>query len=132
MNRTVIWSSLNQDIRSQSLRYFKMVTMLLQTLKIVDILEISELTGVFTVKIAYTRVWFDRRLTDKHLKQDSSLNMFSTNESEAVWTPRVVYNNVKDNEKVKHTRVETVHKVVANEDFEFTSLNNMHQKIHRV
>ena len=38
------------------------------SLGVLDI-ELSEPTGSFIVKISYTRVWHDRRLTYRHLKR---------------------------------------------------------------
>ena len=96
------------------------------SLNIRDILKINELTEVFTVQMSLKREWFDRRLTYKHLKQDSDMNYLTLEESEAIWYPRVDFNNVEDENKWQKTAIENIHKVIPANDFTYRPKNNMH------
>ena len=95
-------------------------------LNIIDILSINELKESFSVKFSYKREWFDRRLTYKHLKQDSMMNNLLIDESESIWYPYLVFNNIETNAKVSATKVENTHRVIANKKFQYTVKDNMH------
>ena len=98
------------------------------SLKLVDILEVNELTGSFTVKLALQREWFDRRLTYRNLKQeDSNKNNLLSEESASVWYPKMTFHNVEHKLKTIATHVHNkVHRVIVNNDFGFTARNNEH------
>ena len=96
------------------------------SLNILDILEVNELTEAFTVKMSLKREWFDRRLTYKHLKQDSDKNNLKLEESEAIWWPRMDFNNIEGEAKWQTTTIEKIHKVVPANDFTYRPKDNMH------
>ena len=93
-----------------------------------QILEIDELTKSFTVKYSQTREWFDRRLTYKHLKKEmgGNLNVLLPEESEAIWYPYLVLNNIRNVGDIESTEVPDIHKVIPNTNFTFAATNNMH------
>ena len=96
------------------------------SLNIIDILEINELTEVFTAKISLRREWFDRRVTYKHLKRVSEKNTLKLEESETIWYPRMDFTNIKDENKWQKTSIENIHTVIPAIDFAYTPKNNMH------
>ena len=79
------------------------------SLNILDI-EIFESTEMFITKISFTRDWFDRRLMYKHLKKNSEIDMntLPPAESEAIWFPYVVFNNVRESGHIKETEVDVM------------------------
>ena len=94
-----------------------------------DILGIDELAESFTVKITLNRTWFDRRLTFKHLKENSSSeNNLLMSESEAIWYPNMVLKNTKDESKVKRSsnNHHLIHTVIPSKHCSYISRNNMH------
>ena len=66
----------------------------------------------------------------KHLKQESRLmlNNLLPAESEAIWFPYLVYNNVREREDVKETEVlqSDVFEVIPNDNFTYLAGDNMH------
>ena len=73
------------------------VTVILQ-----QILDINEVEEAFVTKIETEREWFDNRLTYTNLKSDDHLNVLSENDRELIWSPILVYHNIKNREQVKH------------------------------
>ena len=73
------------------------------SLNIIQI-EVDENTNTFVAKISMTRQWFDRRLTYKHLKNDSRrMNSFPPEEIDAIWFPVVIFFNIRSKEVVRET-----------------------------
>ena len=66
-----------------------------------DILDVNEVDESFVTKVVIQREWFDSRLTFKNLKQHHYLNALSEKDRELIWSPKVVYQNIKNVEKVK-------------------------------
>ena len=99
------------------------------SLNILDI-EIFESTEMFITKISFTRDWFDRRLMYKHLKKNSEIDMntLPPAESEAIWFPYVVFNNVRESGHIKETEVlqSDGFEVIPNEKFVYLAEDNMH------
>ena len=64
---------------------------------ILDI-ELNEPTESFIVKLSYTRVWYDRRLTYRHLKKGYrvEMNALLFEEQSAIWFPYLNFNNVRN------------------------------------
>ena len=96
------------------------------SLNILDI-EINEPTA-FTVRVSFTRSWFDGRLMYKHLKNDSGrkTNTLLSAESDAIWYPYFVFNHVKDDEDVKITTVKDKYQIILNGDYSYVATDNMH------
>ena len=101
------------------------------SLNILDI-EIFESTEMFITKVLFTRDWFDRRLMFKHLKRNSdseiNVNTLLSAESEAIWFPYVVFNNVRESKDIQETEVlqSEGFEVIPNEKFGYLADNNMH------
>ena len=99
------------------------------SLKIHDI-EIFETNEEFETKISFNRTWFDGRLTYKHLKRNSGMNLNTLlhSESEAIWYPYIVYNNVRDSGDIMETEVLEADdfEVIPNEKFIYVADDNMH------
>ena len=97
------------------------------SINILDI-EINEPIGAFTVKKSFTRDWFDGRLMFKNLKRGSGMNMNNLlpEESEAIWFPYLVLNNIENVEDIKETEVTHIHRVIPNDDFTYVAKDNMH------
>ena len=93
-----------------------------------DILQVNEHSNTFSVKESHTRTWFDSRLMYKHLKKDSGMKMNTLldEESESIWFPYVVFNNIRNIEDVKKTDVPDIHEVIPNDDFAYEAKDNMH------
>ena len=96
------------------------------SLNILDI-EINEQAEAFTVKMSFSRNWFDGRLMYKHLKRESGLKMNTllTEESDAIWYPYFVFNNVRSVEDIKRTEVLMTLEVIPNGDFAYIANENM-------
>ena len=102
------------------------------SLKIHDI-EIFEDNEDFETKISFNRTWFDGRLTYKHLKRNSGMNLNTLlpSESEAIWFPYIVYNNVREDGDIMGTEVLDSNKfdhieVIPNDKFTYVADDNMH------
>ena len=95
------------------------------SLNILDI-EIDEPNEAFTVRISYKRTWFDGRLMYKHLKRESEMNSLLTEESEAIWYPYIVFNNVRNVDDIMKTEVQDIYEVIPNADFSYMAMDNMH------
>ena len=93
-----------------------------------QILEIDELKKSLTAKFLLTRKWLDGRLTYKNLKKQSggNTNILLDEESESIWFPALLLNNVKNEGHVEKTKVPDIHEVIPNKDFIFFAVNNMH------
>ena len=98
------------------------------SLNILDILEINELTGVFSVKFSLTREWFDSRLMFKNIKKDPGMQMNTllVEESEAIWFPYLEFKNLREKEDIKVTDVSDIQKVLPNDNFSYVIKGNMH------
>ena len=97
------------------------------SLNILDI-EINEPTEAFTTRMSFTRNWFDGRLMYKHLKRESGIRMNTllSSESEVIWFPYFVFNNVRSVEDIKKTEVLDVLEVIPNQNFTYFAKDNMH------
>ena len=97
------------------------------SLTILDI-ELSEPNGSFMVKISFTRVWYDRRLTYKHLKREygAKMNALLIEEEKAVWHPYMFFRNIRSEDHYKRTHVTDYYWVVPNENYTHVAQNNMY------
>ena len=98
------------------------------SLNIIQI-EVEEKTNTFVAKYSFSRQWFDRRLTYKHLKNDSRrMNAFPPAEVEAIsiWYPVVIFYNIRSKEGVRKTDFYDNLEVIPNENFSYTADDNMH------
>ena len=97
------------------------------SLNILDI-EIDEAAERFTVRCSHTRTWVDGRLMYKHLKRGTKTkNTLFIEESEAIWHPYLIYNNVRNEEEnVKRTGVQDIHRVIPIGEFKYVAVDNMH------
>ena len=62
---------------------------------ILDILELSEIDGLFDVSFELFMTWFDPRIVMTNLKPEKNLNKITTDEKEILWKPVVVFDNTK-------------------------------------
>ena len=97
------------------------------SMTILDI-EVMEPTESFSVKIFYTRVWYDRRLMYKHLKREfgQKKNSLLKEEQDAIWQPFFIFDNVRTADDIKYTDAPYIFKVVPDYNFTYTTQNNMH------
>ena len=90
-------------------------------------IEVHENTDTFVTKFSFTRLWFDRRLTYKHLKIDSrKMNTFPSAELKAIWYPQVIFYNTRSKESTQETGAEDVLEAIPNDNFTYTVEDNMH------
>ena len=90
-------------------------------------IEVNEDANTFVTKFSFTRLWFDRRLTYKHLKIDSrKMNTFPSTEVKAIWYPKVIFYNTRSKESTQETGAEDVLEAIPNDDFTYTAEDNMH------
>ena len=68
---------------------------------IAELLAISEVSEIFTVKYQLTMEWQDKRLTYLNLKEDSYLNVVSQKEATNIWLPVIIFENTHDREHSK-------------------------------
>ena len=59
------------------------------TSTILDVLEIKELDGKFTVKVTFEISWFDDRLRLQNLKYDENMNILNEEEIDIIFIPQV-------------------------------------------
>ena len=97
------------------------------SLTILDV-EVMEPTESFTVKISFTRVWYDTRFMFKHLKRksDIGMNTLLKEEQNVIWQPYFIYKNVRDRDDIRYTDTPYAYEVVPNQNFTYTAQNNMH------
>ena len=91
-------------------------------------IEVHENTNIFMTKLSYKRNWYDRRLTYKHLKNDSSkrLNMFPHAEIEAIWYPWVDFENIRSKQSVQENSAANILQAIPNDNFTYIAEDNMH------
>ena len=54
------------------------------------------------------------------------MNVLLKEESEAIWFPYLVLNNIKDVGDIENTELPNIHEVIPNEDYNFIAMDNMH------
>ena len=91
-------------------------------------LEVWEEKESFTVKLSFTRVWYDRRLMFRHLKRErgAEMNALLTEEQNAIWYPYLISSNVRSEDHYKGTEVPDSHWVIPNENFSYMANDNMY------
>ena len=62
---------------------------------ILDILELSEIDGLFDVSFELFMSWFDPRIVMTNLKPEKNLNKITTDEKNIIWKPVIVFDNTK-------------------------------------
>ena len=65
------------------------------TVDILEILQLSEIDGLFVVSFELFMTWFDPRIVYTNLKTEKNLNKLTTDEKEIIWKPVIVYDNTK-------------------------------------
>lgn len=91
-------------------------------------IELSEPTESISVKVSYTRVWYDTRLTYRHLKRENGAKMNSLldGEQNAIWLPYLSFNNMKSKNFYANTDVPHIYWVVPNDNYSYVAQNNMY------
>ena len=90
----------------------------LNTIKIILFLQIDEIGETFYVSFNQDAAWIDPRLVYKNLKRNTDLNVLSEGETDAIWTPQIVFYNTKGKEEsVADER--TILSVIPGEEFKF-------------
>ena len=83
-----------------------------------SIIQIDEIGETFYVSFNQDAAWIDPRLVYKNLKRNTDLNVLSEDETDAIWTPQIVFYNTKGKEEsVADER--TILSVIPGEDFTF-------------
>ena len=65
-------------------------------MKILNILDISEVNGFFQVQFHLSLKWFDSRLRFRNLKNDIDLNNFLPSETADIWVPELIFENTEE------------------------------------
>ena len=82
------------------------------------LLQIDEIGETFYVSFNQDAAWIDPRLVYKNLKRNTDLNVLSEDETDAIWTPQIVFYNTKGKEEsVADER--TILSVIPGEEFKF-------------
>ena len=68
------------------------------SVEVLDILQLSEIEGLFIVSFKLFMTWFDPRIIYTNLKMDRDLNKLTRVEKETIWKPVVVFDNTKSKE----------------------------------
>ena len=69
--------------------------------KILEVISIVELEGIFQLKFSFISTWIDKRLMFKNLQNDSDMNVLG--EPEKVWKPEyILVNTNSDKERKPH------------------------------
>ena len=97
------------------------------SLTILDV-ELSEPTESFIVKISLTRVWYDRRLTYRHLKKKAGgeINSVLIEEQNAIWGPLFTFNNMRNKDSIIDTDAPYIFGVIPHENFTYVAHDNTH------
>ena len=83
-----------------------------------SIIQIDEIGETFYVSFNQDAAWIDPRLVYKNLKRNTDLNVLSEDETDAIWTPQIVFYNTKGKEEsVADER--TILSVIPGEEFKF-------------
>ena len=96
-------------------------------IELLDI-EITEQTEIFTSRVAFTRNWFDWRLSYKNLKNEcgTKMNVLLPKERGALWYPYLAFYNVRSMDDIKKTNIRDVLEVIPNNEFTFMAEDNNH------
>ena len=94
------------------------------------ILQIDEIGETFYVSFNQDATWIDPRLVYHNIKRNSHLKILSTEETAAIWTPRMVFYNTKSKE-VSAADDRTTMSIIPNKEFNFerTDMSN-HENIY--
>ena len=83
----------------QALSYLSFVTVMVST-TLLNILDIKELEGIWHPKFILGMKWYDSRLQMQNLKEDTQLNVLTSEDRKDPWMPKVIFNNHKDRKRV--------------------------------
>ena len=97
------------------------------SLTILDI-ELREPTESIIIKLNFTRVWYDRRLTYRHLKREygARMNALLSEEQNAIWFPYLFFSNVKSKEYLDDNDIPRLFWVVCNDNYTHVAHDNMY------
>lgn len=70
------------------------------TARVLNILELRELDGIWQPKLVLEMEWFDSRLKMQNLKDDIQLNILGNEEKDDPWFPIVIFMNHKHRERL--------------------------------
>lgn len=60
------------------------------------VLEIDEVSSLFSVKLQLTLTWKDQRLKYKDLWRDDTINVLANDAKAKIWIPKLQFSNSKD------------------------------------
>ena len=95
-----------------------------------SILKIDELEETFYLSFDQDVSWTDPRLEYHNIKRNADLNVLSLEETNAIWTPQIVFFNTK--EKIKSIADDNaILSIIPEEDFNFERTENSnHENIY--
>ena len=62
---------------------------------LLTILKVSEVESLFSCQLRLFLTWKDQRLEYNNLKMESNQNALSSEEKDAIWIPRVIFENTE-------------------------------------
>ena len=74
------------------------------SLMILNILKISEVEHLFSLKFTFVMQWYDHRLKFLNLKSRQSANSLTYKEIQEVWIPNLIFSNTQENDAVDGTK----------------------------
>ena len=83
-------------------------TNLMVSVDIQDIIRVSEVEGEFEIKTHIWIEWFDPRLAFKDLKRNTLRNTLSADETENIWKPVMVIDNIKEIDSVRYYKEDKI------------------------
>ena len=95
------------------------------SLNIMDIIKIDQTKGIFYTTVSLKTVWHDSGLTYNNLKSESEKNQLN-DESEAIWSPFIVYTPVENAQNIEPMLDFISWKVIATDisDYEMADLSS--------
>ena len=100
------------------------------TVTIHSILQIDEIGGTFSVSFDQDAEWIDPRLVYHNIKRNTDLNVLSSKERGAIWTPKIVFYNTEEKEESEADK-KTILSIVPSKEFSHDRTDmNSHENIY--
>jgi hypothetical protein len=92
-----------------------------------SILKIDEIRETFYVSFTQEVSWTDPRLVYHNIKRNTNTNVMSAQETEAIWTPKLVFYNTKGKEE-SVTDQRTILSIIPGDEFSFEKTDISHHE----
>ena len=89
------------------------------SITIFEIFDVDEVSGSITTKFSFKRDWLDPRVTYLNLRAYPSLNILTPADQQILWSPYLVFNNIRSKSSYEITDLKHVWKILRRENGSF-------------